>query len=328
MSSRASYELKNALDMAKRVLIVGDGRPDGDSIGSSTALYHLCKRLGKDTFLFCITPAPALFDFIPHIAEQVNDPSVFEKPWDLIITVDGGDLAHIGIDEYLKRLPSPAKLIDIDHHATNTLFGDINLVDVKACSTCEVIYTWITEHGYEIDEQMATSLLLGIMTDTSTFHNSGTNESGMRAAATLCKLGARSHQIIERITINKHPASYKLWGKLLERLTLLPEYKTAYTYATLTDLQDIPQGGEAMDGISNFLNAICSEADTVLILKELPHGAIKGSFRSINRDVASVCQVFGGGGHKKAAGFVIEEPFQLTSSGEPHVLERIKLALS
>lgn len=328
MAERTSHALKNAVDIAKRILIVGDGRPDGDSIGSSTALYRLMRKLGKETKLFCITPAPEVFSFIDHLDEQITDPEIFREPWDLIITVDGGDLQHIGIEEHLKLLPNKAIIANIDHHATNADFGTINLVDKQACSTCEVIHTWFTNHELEIDSQIATSLLLGVMTDTSTFHNSGTNETGMRAAADLCKQGARSHEIIRRITMNKDPESFRLWGTILGRLRFLPEQKLVYTYATNADLTDTKNGQEALDGISNFLNASCSDADTVLVLRELPNSHVKGSFRSLERDVSVICQQFGGGGHKKAAGFIIEEPFALTSDGEPHVLERIKLALS
>lgn len=328
MADRVSHTLMNAVDVAKRVLVVGDGRPDGDSIGASTALYRLMKNLGKDTKLFCITKAPEVFSFIDHIDEQTNDVSVFDEPWDLVMTVDGGDLNHIGIADLLSRIPTVAELANIDHHATNTQFGTINFVDTLACSTCEVIHTWMANHGLEIDPQIATSLLLGMMTDTSTFHNSGTNETGMRAAADLCKRGARSHEIIRRITMNKDPESFRLWGSVLARLRFLPEQKLVYTYATSADIDAAKNGQEALDGISNFLNASCSDADTVLVLRELPNGHVKGSFRSLERDVSAVCQKFGGGGHKKAAGFIIEEPFSLNADGEPHVLPRIKLALA
>lgn len=328
MAERTSHTLKNAVDTAKRVLVVGDGRPDGDSIGSSTALYRLMKKLGKETTLFCITKAPEVFSFIDHIDEQTHDPEVFKQSWDLIITVDGGDLSHIGIEEHLKHVPTSFELANIDHHATNNLFGTINLVDKQACSTCEVIHTWLSAHEFEVDSQIATSLLLGLMTDTSTFHNSGTNETGMRAAADLCKRGARSHEIIRRITMNKDPESFRLWGSVLGRLRFLPEQKLVYTYAMSADIAAAKNGQEALDGISNFLNASCSDADTVLVLRELPNGHVKGSFRSLERDVSLVCQKFGGGGHKRAAGFIIEEAFALTTDGEPHVLERIKLALS
>lgn len=328
MADRTSHTLKNAVDAAKRILVVGDGRPDGDSVGSSTALYHLFKKLGKETKLFCITKAPEVFSFIDHIDEQINDPAVFDEPWDLVITVDGGDLHHIGIETLLHHIPTTFELANVDHHSTNALFGSINLVDKQACSTCEVIYSWMTDHSLEIDSAIATSLLLGLMTDTSTFHNSGTNETGMRAAANLCKLGARSHEIIRRITMNKDPESFRLWGSVLARLRFLPEQKLVYTFATRADLEGTKNGQEALDGISNFLNASCSDADTVLVLRELPNGHVKGSFRSLERDVSAVCQKFGGGGHKKAAGFVIEEPFSLNQAGEPHVLERLKLALA
>lgn len=227
---------------------------------------------------------------------------------DLVMTVDGGDLIILALRIFSRGSQPLLQLANIDHHATNTQFGTINFVDTLACSTCEVIHTWMANHGLEIDPQIATSLLLGMMTDTSTFHNPNTNETGMRAAADLCKYGARSHEIIRRITMNKDPESFRLWGSVLARLRFLPEQKLIYTYATSADIDAAKNGQEALDGISNFLNAPLS-ADTVLVLRELPNGHVKGSLRSLERDVSAVCQKFGGGGHKKAAGFIIEEPF-------------------
>ena len=294
---------------AQRVLVVGDGKPDGDSLGSSTAFYQWLKDEGKTTRLFCATPAPSHFRFLDAVHEQTNDPAVFDEPWDVVVTLDASDIVHCGIAELLPRTKTGAggrpTLVVIDHHATNKRFGDLHLLDTNACSTCEVVYRFLVGQKARIHAGIATSLLTGICTDTSNFSNSATNAAGVEIAGALCSAGARLNDMLNHLLQNKTVPSLKLWGLGLARLQEKPAYDLVVTGFLAEDMRDIPKAEEAIEGVANFLNAVCSSADGVCVLRDMGDGKVKGSLRSVKRDISKLAQQLGGGGHKKAAGFTV-----------------------
>lgn len=306
-------ELYRWIREAKRILLVADGKPDGDSLGSSSGMLNWLAREGKDISAFCASAIPSAFSYLDNIHRFTNDPAVFKEQFDLIITFDAGDLRHCGIDQILPNAPSGYKLVDIDHHATNARYGDLNLVFTDACSTAEVVYRFLSANRITLDGKIATSLLTGIFTDTMTFANAATTTEGMEAASALCAAGARKTEILNKLFKNRSIDGLKLWGLALSRL----KHQEALNLVSTYFLQaDIPPGQEeAVEGISNFLNATCGNADTILVLRELPGGYIKGSFRSAKRDISRIAKLLGGGGHKKAAGFTVRGKLEETPQG-------------
>lgn len=325
MNSLPFHELFDAVAKSQRILVVGDGRPDGDSLGSSSAFYLWLKREGKETAIFCVSPVPKNFRFLDAVNDQSDDAAIFDKPWDIVITFDTGSLKHCGILELLSHIPlsvsggSKPLIVDIDHHNTNELFGSINLVDIKACSTCEVVYRFFEANGIILDDRMATSLLTGLCTDTSYFSNSGTNAKAMEAASACFASGARHMDILKNLVHNKSVSSLKLWGIALERLRHIPEYDMAITWFKCEDLDGIPGSDEAVEGVSNFLNSACSGADVMMVLREKNDGLVKGSIRSLKRDISRLAQQFGGGGHKRASGFAVKGKIELIN-GIPRIV--------
>lgn len=315
-------DFHEALTNSQRILVVGDGRPDGDSLGASTAMYLWLKRENKKTKLYCVTPPPSGFLYLDGLAEQTQDATIFTEPWDMVITLDTGGLKHCGIDEHLKRIPSKYLLVDIDHHNTNDLFGDINLVDTSACSTCEVVFRYFEFARIPLNDKIATSLLTGLCTDTSHFSNAGTNSKSLSAASVCLGNGARHTDILKSVVHNKTITGLKLWGLALERLHHEPHLDLAITYFHLEDIQRTPNGDEAIAGISNFLNAYLANIDTVIVLHEKTDGNVKASVRSLGRDISILCQKLGGGGHKKASGFQFPGKIEVTN-GRPNILDKI-----
>lgn len=313
-------ELYDSVAKIRRILVVGDGKPDGDSLGSSSAFYLWLKREGKTTSLFCVAPVPSNFRFLDGINDQTDNRALFDEPWDMVITFDTGSLKHCGILDDLGRLPGKPIIVDIDHHATNELFGQINLVDVKASSTCEVVYRFFEANDVMLDHQIATSLLTGLCTDTSHFSNSGTNAKAMEAASTCFANGARFMDILRNLVRNKSVPSLKLWGKALDRLKHVPEYDLAVTWFKREDFDEIPGGDEAVEGVSNFLNSACSGADVILVLREKSDGIVKGSLRSLKKDISRLAQQLGGGGHKRASGFAVKGKIEV-QNGFPCIVE-------
>ncbi len=319
--------MHDALQTAKRVLVIGDGKPDGDSMGSSTALYGWLKREGKEAKLFMAVPVPKAFLFLDHVHEFTMDDSVFDEPWDVVVSLDASAPGAGGFEMYFDRrgkarlAPTEGEpfFINVDHHVTNTQFGHLNIVMTDTCSTCEVVFRFFEENGVLIDDRIATSLLTGLCTDTSHFSNAATNSKGIEAAAVCAASGARHADILRFLVKNKTVSALKLWGLALERLVFNPEYDAAVTYFTRADLDGIPGADEAVEGVSNFLNATCGGADAVLVLREKPDGTIKGSMRSLTRDISGFCKALGGGGHKKAAGFTIKGKIEL-KNGLPMIV--------
>ncbi len=293
------------LRKAERLLVVADNRPDGDCIGSSTALYQWLKREGKNVTLFYNGDLPQQFRFVDSFHDFVKASEVFDEKYDVIVTVDGGDLEHIGINELLPHAPKGYTLINIDHHSTNSFFGDLNLVDTNACSTCEVVYRMFEHCDIHFDDKMATSLLTGLCTDTGHFSNAATNSIGMDAAGKLCRFGARHTDILKHLVTNKSIPSVKLLGLALERLQYNEMFDMASTYFVKEDFERLNADEEDARGIVEFLNATCGHADSIMLLKDPRGGVIKGTFRSMNRDISKLAESFGGGGHKKAAGFQV-----------------------
>lgn len=309
------------IQVAERVLLVADGKPDGDSIGSSTAMYTWLKREGKPVEIFCANPIPSTLLYLDGAHDVTNDPGVFKQPFDLIITFDASDVRHAGIENLLPQLPLPYQLVVIDHHATNTRYGHLNAIWTDACSTAELVYQFFTLLGIEIDSKMATSLLTGILTDTSCFSNAGTTAPGMEAAGHLCALGARQPEILRQLVQNKSMPTLKLWGLALSRLHYNEELDLTSTYFLQEDLRTVPDADEeSMEGLSNFLNATCGNSDAMLVLREMPHRMIKGSLRSVKRDISKLAKLLGGGGHKKAAGFTVAGRIAVDVHGKPSIV--------
>lgn len=298
---------------ATRILLIADGKPDGDSLGSSSGFLNWLLREGKDAHAFCAAPTPHMFSYLDGIHLFRNDPAAFKEAWDLIITFDAGDLRHCGVEHLLPQVTSPYTLVNIDHHATNARYGHLNLVFVDACSTCEVVYRFLLAEELPLDPAIATSLLTGVLTDTSAFSNSATTFPGMDAASVLINAGARTTEMHRYLLENKTIDGLRLWGLALSRLSYHKTYDLVTTYFFAKDLEGASE--DAVEGVSNFLNASCSEADTILVLRELPNGTVKGSFRSATRDISKLAKLLGGGGHKKAAGFTIQGRLEETPEG-------------
>lgn len=316
-------QLLDRLRVAKRVLLVSDGRPDGDSLGSTTASYQWLARDYPHLQLsaFCQERTPPSLLCLNAILQVKNDPRVFLEPWDLIILHDAGDLSHAGIKEHLPHTPAGYTLVDIDHHATNTRYGDLNIVQTDASATTQVFYRCFKEHGIRLTPDLASSLLAGLLTDTGAFGNSGTTAESLAMASDLLRLGARYQEIMQSTLSRQSVESFHLWGKALARLKKDPALDMATTYFFAEDYAAV-KDEEATNGLSNMLNATCGDAEAIMVLKETADGLIKGSVRSTKRDISKFCQALGGGGHKKAAGFTVPGALKKRADGTVELIEK------
>ena len=302
IAKQINYEIAQA----KKILLIPHKNPDGDALGSISALVEYLISCGLEPEIFCDTEVQSKYYFLPHLPLIKNDPLIFtDKDIDLVIVVDTGDLGHANVDNYLKN--HPAKIINIDHHHTNPKYGYLNMVDSGAASTTEVIYNFFRYNNITITHQIATSLLTGLISDTENFTNGATTPNSMFVASELVRYGANYKMINNWLLKNKSLNILRLWGMALSRLTKHEEIDLVYTYIMQEDFLKHDVEESESDGIANFLNKL-DGAKISLIMKETADKKTKGSFRTTfnDTDVAALAKALGGGGHKKASGFTYD----------------------
>ena len=279
----------------------------GDATGSVTALYLILTRLGKQVTIFLPAPVPKSFRFLPRTEIIKTDPAVIKwSDYDLFLCVDAAEPKLTGLESRWSERPANLTTVNFDHHHTNTGYGDFNLVDKESAATCAMLYEWWQTAGWPIDKQVATCLLTGILTDTGSFSNPGTNEAALRTASSLILQGASVGRVLDQVVRNRTLVELKLWGRALERLQENIDLGLVTTIITQADIQELGVTTEALEGVANFLNELQGPR-AVMVLKEQADGTVKGSLRTTRDDidVAAMAKLFGGGGHRKAAGFTV-----------------------
>lgn len=299
------HEVKRMIEAARLPWLVAHRNPDGDTLGAMLALGLYLDGISKPHLRFCVDTPAASFRFMPGVTTvKTNTDEILRAAPDLLITFDSGDLRHSGIAELVNRFPNRPRIAVFDHHATNERFGEVNVVQTDAASTTEVVYRYLREIGAPITPEIATNLLTGLCTDTSNFSNPATTTSALRLAGELVSCGARFNSVFGALFRNKSVGVLKLWGAALERLHYNPADGMATTALFLKDFSEagVPAGASS-EGLSNFLSAVL-KTPTIMVLREAEGGIVKGSLRTVeNLDVSEIAKRYGGGGHKKAAGF-------------------------
>lgn len=288
---------------ARKPLFVADKRIDGDALGSSLALVDYLAEKGKNVSVIVSGSIPEKYKYLPHIENCTSDRSILNDPEiDLVVTFDCSEAEYI--KEIVSAIPGKPMVINIDHHATNPNFGDINLIDAHSPATAEMIYRFFQANGITPSKASATSMLCGIAFDTTIFTNDGTDSKALEAASDLALYGARVQDVIRMMFWNRSIAALRIWGLALERLRLHPELGFVATCLTRQDILDNGVTDDEIDGLSDFLN-IVTESDTLFVIREALDGSVKASMRTSSQNVAAIAAAFGGGGHVKAAGFSI-----------------------
>ncbi len=228
--------------------------------------------------------------------------------FDLIIVLDSPDLERLGpLYDNESQLFYETPVINIDHHAGNDFFGKINWVDLTATSSAEILVSLIESLAREtplIDENIATALLTGIITDTGSFQNANTTPKSLTVAAQLVAAGGRQQEIIRHIFKTKPLSTLKLWGRILESVRL--DGPGRFIWAKISQADFLSAGAQESEtsGVIDELLKSAPNIDFVLLLSEKA-GQLDGSLRSVapGIDVSQIAKLFGGGGHEAAAGF-------------------------
>src|SRR3989344_1948921 len=299
MEAFVHQRIHDTLKAAKKPLLVCDARIDGDSLGSALAVADWLMKEGKRPQVFVVTPVPESYRFLPLLHLTTTDRGVFADPeLDAIAFFDCSREEFAA--DLLKPVPGRPVIINVDHHDTNTRYGDLNQVLADAPATAEVMYRFFRENDIPVSREAALCLLTGIYFDTTAFLNGGTNDRAFQAAADLVRCGAKSSDVIRALMLNRSLPALRVWGAALERLREIPGTGWVITHITRDDLASNGVRDEELQEFSDFLSLMV-DADTLAVMREAD-GGMRLSMRTQSGDVARVARVLSGGGHVKAAG--------------------------
>lgn len=294
-------QIKSMIDTAEQVLVTCHMRPDGDAIGSLTAVGQALAQMGKQFTLACDDSAPGKYDYLPLIDEVVTTLDQ-QIAYDMLIALDCGDLDRMG--KVYGKLPKPRPpIINIDHHVSNTRFGTVNLVVSDSTATAEILADLLPELGVTLTPEISMSLLTGLVTDTLCFRTSAVNSHTLKVAGRLMEAGADLSAITMQALILRPYADVEMWRIGLNKMRL--EEFVSWTTISLEDRHGLVDGSGSADGLGNFI-ADVNEAAMSAVLTEKEHGRVVVGFRSRPPyNVSDLAVSFGGGGHRYASGCTV-----------------------
>ena len=294
-------EITAALHGARRIALVSHRDPDPDTIGSALALGLGLESLGKQVSWHCADPVPEQQRFLHGSDRFTQEPP--PEDVDLVVTVDFGS-----VDRAKFALPSRPKLVNIDHHASNDHFGAANLVDVTAAASAELVSRVIDALGIKWTPAMATAALVGIMTDTGSFQFPSTDARSLERAARLRESGADLQAITYNIFRNKRFEALKLWGFAFARLVREQGGQLVWTEIRAGDIERAEARDEDISGLVEQIAR--SSGMRVALLFNEQRASVKVSCRTSqwepSVDASALMARFGGGGHVRAAGALIQ----------------------
>ena len=289
-------QILKCIKKSKNIVIVTHENPDGDAVGSSLAMYHALKGLKKNVDII-IPEYAKCFNELPGIDEVIKES---DKVYDLAISLDAATDKLLNV--WVKYFREADQRIVIDHHSTNTMFGDINYVDLSAPACAQVVYMLIKHYRWKITPEIGTCIMAGIITDTGGFQYSGVSKDTFNIAAELLDVGVNISKVYKKVFDTKTKSSFELRRIAIDRMEFLEDGKIAFTYVTNEDERKVNAGVGDYEGIVSEGRSV-EGVEVSIFLHELKDGEFKISLRSNSYvNVSDVCIMFGGGGHIRAAG--------------------------
>ncbi len=305
--------LLNAIRQGRDILCISHINPDGDAVGSLLGMGWILRRLGKQPTLALQDAVPSEHCVLPGAAQILSRPmpefetAVRQHGFDLIICLDSSSPDRMGA-AYAVPQHEQATLLIIDHHVTNTRFGDVNWVAPECAAVCQMLVYLADALDITLDGELAECLLTGLVTDTLCFRTSNTTPDVLGAGMRLMQGGADLSTITAR-TVNRRPFSLiKLWSKVLPAVQL--EDGVIWTAITRRDMQEAGGGIEDVNLSSFLVTADEADISAVFTATDLEDGApaVECSFRAKpGFDVSQLALALGGGGHPAASGCTLAD---------------------
>lgn len=315
------YEALNAYLLAsRRPLLICHLAPDADAVGSLLGMKSLLEDQGKDVIAAVQDGIPEALRFLPGWEAVVRQTEA--NTFDLVISLDSSDLQRLG-SAYSPQHHAKLPLINIDHHVTNVHFGTLNIVDVAASSTAEMVYRLAEALEWPISQPAAQCILAGLVADTLCFRTANVTASVLGIAQSLMEAGASLALVNEHLFNRRTSASICIWGKALSNVRL--ENRIIWTTIPLSMRVSCDGIAQSDTGLASYL-VTAIEADVAAVLSEQPGGTVDVGLRAVpGFDVAHVALKLGGGGHPQAAGCTLHMSLD---EAEERVLAALRDALA
>jgi bifunctional oligoribonuclease and PAP phosphatase NrnA len=302
----------DAIRAGDRFLLTTHENPDGDALGSLLATHRILEALGKDSLMFLAAkefPLPVEYRFLP-LEEVFHEP-----PADIsdrvVIFLDCGNIDRMPVD-FLRN--GQNKVINVDHHHDNTRFGSINLVDVDASCTAEIVFDLAGLLGVDLTPEIANALYVALVTDTGKFMYENTDARSHRMAAGLIEAGVQVNDVYRRLYEHAPIEKLRLLAHALDRIELRDDGRLAVTYISSEDYASTGASEALTEGIIDHLRTIDGAVVAAVVRDQAESGrsARKVSMRSTDGrvDVSAIARAHGGGGHRRAAGFGTDLPYE------------------
>ncbi len=294
-------EIKEALQYCQSIAIGGHQNPDGDAVGACFALAYALQKQGKNVSVI-LEEFSNKYDIIADKNLLLPKENYSNTAFDAFIALDSGDKQRLG--EAQQIFDKARQKINIDHHISNTYFGQYNYVNSDASSTSEIIYQYLRDDAI-FNQQIASALYAGILYDTAGFRHSSTSPMTMTAAAELMTYSIPANKIYTTFFDNRTFSELKLLGRAFEKAEKYFNGNVIYTFLTQQDIEQCCGTSKEVDSVVNFIKGV-EGIKIACFIYQKGENEVKASFRGEDGfDVCKLAQNFGGGGHIKAAGCTI-----------------------
>ena len=300
-------EILKLIEDSNKILIITHVNPDGDTLGSASALKTFIREKTKNNADILIqinddTQFPKTYNFLPHIKESKNLNNI-DADYNLIIAVDTASKDRI-IENANELFQKTENTVVIDHHKTNSGFAKVNYIKGGISSTAEVLFDFFKKLNYTPSIECAIGLYAGILTDTGCFKYESTTDKTFEIASKLAKTGVNTSEIADLCYTNKPKNMILFQNYLISNAKFCYNDRVAYTLITKEIIDKYNAKDEYTEGIAETLRSI-DRVEVSFVVKETPIGA-KVSIRTKNTDATKISNKFNGGGHKRAAGCTIK----------------------
>ncbi|MGE5543578.1 MAG: DHH family phosphoesterase [Bacillota bacterium] len=304
------------LSQQESLTVLGHYIPDGDCVGSVTAMVLALKNMGKRVTAIIEDGVPGIYRFLKG-TETISSLTNLPRINGCLVYLDCAAPERVG-DKLAGHLHHAGTIINIDHHVSNPGFGNYNLVDINASSTCEIVFCLLKRMNIPITVDIATPLYCGMVMDTGRFQYSSTSPTTHRLAAELLEAGVDLDLVRSRLFESKTRMEITLQKLALDSLEFSTDGRIASMQLSHAELSRIGAVGQHFEGIIDMARNI-ENVEVALLFREIQPGVVKVGFRSKQLlDVNQLAGEWGGGGHQRAAGATLQ--------GELESVKRIVLA--
>ena len=293
------------INNANSIVILTHENPDGDAVGSSLALYHALKAYGKNVEII-IPEYSRTFNFLPG-TNEIKKEGTYEN-YDLAISLDCASMNML--NGYVKYFENAKTRVVIDHHGTNSMYGDLNFVNPDSPACAQILVVVLNYFKMEITKEIGTCILAGIITDTGGFKYSGVTAETFEFVAWLLNKGVNVSSVYRKVLQVRTKENFELNRIASNRLEFLEDGKIAFTYITRDDEESVNAETGDHEGIVDIGRDI-EGVEVSIFIRETKTKGVKISLRSSEYvNVSDIALLFGGGGHPRAAGCNMQATIQ------------------